>query len=560
MFKNMSIAHKFGLIILAAIGMIGVSTTVALVNLRSAMMDQKRAEIRNTVDAAATILKGAYEAAVAAGAKPDDAIRAAGNVLRSSRFDNGNYFYIYDLTGDTLMHPLRKDLEGKNNLGLKDKNGVMIIQEFVKTVQAKGAGFTDYHWKKPGQETESLKIAYNALIPGSKAFVGSGLHADDVDAAIIQEIREMALIVVPLFLLFCALSYGVMRNVSGGVKELTTSVEGIAAGKLDTEVKGIERGDEVGVVARALLGFRDALFSKDAADRNMSIAQERDRARQLAIEEAIRVFESKVNSAVVTISSTATELEASANELARTAENTTMEASTVAAAATQTNTTFHGLAAAGEQLSGTAAEISRILREATDASAGAVSSVRATDDSAQRLVSAASRIGAIVELIRGLAEQTNLLALNATIEAARAGDAGRGFAVVATEVKELANQTAKATNDISDMVSEIQGAIDSTVGSIKDIDQSIALIERATGAIAGSVGEQERATHEIAGNVQQAVNGTDEVTRAITQVSSAANETAAATSQVHGAAGDLSRQAEVMRAEVERFLANVRAA
>jgi methyl-accepting chemotaxis protein len=292
----------------------------------------------------------------------------------------------------------------------------------------------------------------------------------------------------------------------------------------------------------------------------MAAAQERDRSRQQAIEHAIRTFEEKVNSAVVTISSTATELEASANELARTAENTTMEASTVAAAATQTNTTFHGLAAAGEQLSGTAAEISRILREATDASAGAVSSVRATDDSAQRLVSAASRIGAIVELIRGLAEQTNLLALNATIEAARAGDAGRGFAVVATEVKELANQTAKATNDISEMIAEIQGAIDSTVGSIKDIDQSIALIERATGAIAGSVGEQERATHEIAGNVQQAVNGTDEVTRAITQVSSAANETAAATSQVHGAAGDLSRQAEVMRVEVERFLANVRAA
>lgn len=560
MFKNFSIARKFALIIISAIAVMAIGTAVQLMNMRAAMIDMKRAEIRNTVDAAATILKGAYDAAVAAGTKPEEAIRAAGNVLRASRFDNGNYFYIYDLTGDTLMHPLRKDLEGKNNLGLKDKNGVMIIQEFVKVVKANQSGFTDYHWKKPGQDVETLKIAYNALIPGTQAFVGSGLHADDVDALILQELGKTTLIVTPLFLLFCGLAYTVMRNVSGGVKELTTSVEGIATGALDTDVKGVDRGDEVGVVARALLGFRDALVAKDAADRNMAMVQERERSRQQAIETAIRIFEDKVNTAVVTISSTATELEASATELARTAENTTMEASTVAAAATQTNTTFHGLAAAGEELSGTAAEISRILREATDASAGAVSSVRATDDSAQRLVSAASRIGAIVELIRGLAEQTNLLALNATIEAARAGDAGRGFAVVATEVKELANQTAKATNDISAMISEIQAAIDSTVVSIKDIDQSIALIERATGAIAGSVGEQERATHEIAGNVQQAVNGTDEVTRAITQVSSAANETAAATGQVHGAAGDLSRQAEVMRAEVERFLANVRAA
>lgn len=560
MLKNFSLARKFALVILSAIAVMVVGTLVQLMQMRSGMIDQKRAEIRNTVDSAASILKSTYDAAVASGAKPEEAIRIAGNVLRSSRFDNGNYFYIYDLSGDTLMHPLRKDLEGKNNLGLKDKNGVMIIQEFIKEVKARGAGFTDYHWKKPGQDVETLKIAYNTLIPGTQAFVGSGLHADDVDAVLKQELLETALIVTPLFALFCGLAHLVMRNVSGGVKDLTGSVEGIAAGALDTEVKGTDRGDEVGVVARALLGFREALISKDAADRNMAAAQERDRNRQKVIEQAIRTFEEKVNTAVVTISSTATELEASANELARTAENTTMEASTVAAAATQTNTTFHGLAAAGEQLSGTAAEISRILREATDASAGAVSSVRATDDSAQRLVSAASRIGAIVELIRGLAEQTNLLALNATIEAARAGDAGRGFAVVATEVKELANQTAKATNDISEMVAEIQGAIDSTVGSIKDIDQSIALIERATGAIAGSVGEQERATHEIAGNVQQAVNGTDEVTRAITQVSSAANETAAATGQVHGAAGDLSRQAEVMRAEVERFLANVRAA
>jgi methyl-accepting chemotaxis protein len=560
MFKNFSIAQKFALIILSAVAVMVISTVAQVMEMRSGMIDQKRAEIRNTVDAAASILKSSYDAAVASGAKPEDAIRTAGNVLRASRFDNGNYFYVYDLTGDTLMHPLRKDLEGKNNLGLKDKNGVMIIQEFIKEVKAKGAGFTDYHWKKPGQETETLKIAYNALIPGTQAFVGSGLHTDDVDAVLKREMIETALIVTPFFLLFCGLAHFVMRNVSGGVKDLTGSVEGIVAGALDTEVRGTDRGDEVGVVARALLGFRDALVAKDAADRNMAVIQERDRTRQMAIEEAIRTFEDKVNTAVVTISSTATELEASANELARTAENTTMEASTVAAAATQTNTTFHGLAAAGEQLSGTAGEISRILREATDASAGAVTSVRATDDSAQRLVSAASRIGVIVELIRGLAEQTNLLALNATIEAARAGDAGRGFAVVATEVKELANQTAKATNDISEMVAEIQGAIDSTVGSIKDIDHSIAMIERATGAIAGSVGEQERATHEIAGNVQQAVNGTDEVTRAITQVSSAANETAAATSQVHGAAGDLSRQAEVMRVEVERFLANVRAA
>lgn len=212
MLKNFSIARKFALVVLSAIAVMAIGTLVQLMQMRTGMIDQKRAEIRNTVDAAATILKSTYDAAVAAGAKPEDAIRSAGNVLRASRFDSGNYFYIYDLSGDTLMHPLRKDLEGKNNLGLKDKNGVMIIQEFIREVKAKGGGFTDYHWKKPGQDVETLKIAYNVLIPGTQAFVGSGLHADDVDAVLKQELIETALIVTPVpALLRLGASYDAQR-------------------------------------------------------------------------------------------------------------------------------------------------------------------------------------------------------------------------------------------------------------------------------------------------------------------------------------------------------------
>uniref|UniRef100_UPI0024E01682 methyl-accepting chemotaxis protein n=1 Tax=Rhabdaerophilum sp. SD176 TaxID=2983548 RepID=UPI0024E01682 len=190
----------------------------------------------------------------------------------------------------------------------------------------------------------------------------------------------------------------------------------------------------------------------------------------------------------------------------------------------------------------------------------AVASVRTTDESAQALASAASRIGSVISLINGLAEQTNLLALNATIEAARAGDAGKGFAVVASEVKALANQTAKATSEISEMVNQIQQATSDTVIAIKEIDGAIALIDRATAEIAGSVGEQERATREIASNVQQAVNGTEDVSRSIAAVSATAGHTEGAAQQVLGSAADLARQAETMRSEVQRFLQTVRAA
>ncbi|MCZ8258942.1 MAG: cache domain-containing protein [Beijerinckiaceae bacterium] len=560
MLKNASITRNFALTAGAALLLLAAAVTLVMVQMRSIMLDQKRAEIRHTVDAAVTIMQGTYEAAKAGGASDADALKAAGNVLRSSRFDSGNYFYIYDLSGDTLMHPIRKDLEGKNNLGLKDKNGVMIIQEFIKEVQANKAGFTEYHWKKPGDAVESVKIAYNALLPGTKAFVGSGLHVDDVDNALWREAGTLVVKVLPLAALFVLLALYLGRSLSRAVRQLTGSVEGIAAGKLETAIEGVDRADEIGVIARALQVFRDALAENQQAEAEARARRLAERQRQERVDAEIASFERSADSVVLTISSAANQLEAAANELSQVAKHTTIEASTVAAAATQTSTTFHGLASAGEELSGTAAEISRILAESTKAAADAVASVRTTDESAQALASAASRIGSVISLINGLAEQTNLLALNATIEAARAGDAGKGFAVVASEVKALANQTAKATSEISEMVNQIQQATSDTVIAIKEIDGAIALIDRATAEIAGSVGEQERATREIASNVQQAVSGTEEVSRSITAVSATAGHTEGASQQVLGSAADLARQAETMRSEVQRFLQTVRAA
>jgi methyl-accepting chemotaxis protein len=560
MFRQASVTRNFAVLTVSALALLAAAVFLVMTQMRMIMLDQKRAEIRSTVEAAVTVLQGAFDAAKAGGTKPDEALRKAANVLRSARFDNGNYLYIYDFQGNTLMHPIRKDLEGKNNFGLKDKNGLFIIQEFTKMVKANKAGFTEYYWKKPGQNIETVKIAYNAQLPGTDAFVGSGLHVDDVDAALWKETLAIVAKMAPLMLAFAAFAMFLGRGISRALGSLTASVEGVAAGALDTPVHGVDRQDEIGVIARSLQVFREALRARQLASQAETAAREQAVQRQVEIEKAIGAFEMTADSVVLTISSAATELEAAANELSGSAQNTTVEASSVAAAAQETSTSFQGLAAAGEELSGTAAEISRILGETTHAAAGAVASVRATDANAEALASAAGRIGAVVGLINGLAEQTNLLALNATIEAARAGDAGRGFAVVASEVKELANQTARATSEISEMVTQIQQATNETVSAIREIDQSIALIDRATAEISGSVGEQERATNEIAQNVQQAVAGTEDMTRSITSVSSTADDTASAARQVFASAGDLARQADTMRAEVQRFLQTVRAA
>lgn len=373
---------------------------------------------------------------------------------------------------------------------------------------------------------------------------------------------ERAMIVMALVVALTGL-VGILvlnRGVSRPLEQMAVATDAIAAKDFDAEIPQLATQDEIGRMARSLAVFRDGLLENAQMEVEAQRGQARDSRRRQVIDTAIASFEATADSVVGTIAATAGELEASANQLAALAQNTTLEAASVSAAANEASATFQGLASAGESLSGTAGEIARVLGETTNASREAVAHVRATDTSAEALVSSAARIGTVVGLINGLAEQTNLLALNAAIEAARAGDAGRGFAIVAAEVKALANQTAKATQEISCMVSQIQLASEETVQAIRQIDNSIARIDRAAAEISGSVMEQERATREISGNVHQAVNGTEDVSRSISQVSVTAGDTASAAGEVHNAATDLTRQAETMRQEVLKFLQAVRAA
>lgn len=373
---------------------------------------------------------------------------------------------------------------------------------------------------------------------------------------------EWAMIVMALVVALTGIT-GILvlnRRVSRPLEQMAIATDAIAAKDFDAEIPQLASHDEIGRMARSLAIFRDGLLENAQMEVEAHRGQARDQRRRQVIDTAIASFEATADSVVGTIAATAGELEASANQLSSLAQNTTLEAASVSAAANEASATFQGLASAGDSLSGTAGEIARVLGETTNASREAVAHVRATDTSAEALVSSAARIGTVVGLINGLAEQTNLLALNAAIEAARAGDAGRGFAIVAAEVKALANQTARATQEISEMVSQIQFASEETVQAIRQIDGSIARIDRAAAEISGSVMEQERATREISGNVQQAVTGTEDVSRSISQVSATAGETAAAAGEVHNAATDLTRQAETMRQEVLKFLKAVRAA
>ena len=356
-------------------------------------------------------------------------------------------------------------------------------------------------------------------------------------------------------------SFVIVRAITRPLVGMTNAMGRLADGDLEVAVPGRERTNEIGRMARAVEVFRDNARERRALEeaRRGEAARTAAERRQAMLQIADR-FENRIGGVVATVSSAATELEAAAGTLSASAEEVSAQSVAVAAASEEASTNVHTVAAATEELASTVNEVGRQVEKSAEVAAAALGQARGTSAEVHGLASAAEEIGTIVQMITEIAAKTNLLALNATIEAARAGDAGRGFAIVAQEVKGLADQTARATSQIGVKVAAIQASTQRSVGSISTIAETIETMNAIAGTIAAAVEEQGAATREIAGNLQQAARGTADVNGNITGVSAAAENSSAASTQVLSSAGDLSRQAEMLRASVSEFLAEIRTA
>ena len=349
------------------------------------------------------------------------------------------------------------------------------------------------------------------------------------------------------------------RSIARPVREMTATMNELAQGNLETAIPALENKDEIGDMARTVVVFKDALVAQRAADEAARTDAESKLQRAQALNDLIRGFEGQVGELVNTLSNAASELQNSAQSMSATAEETNQQSNAVAAAAEQTTANVQTVATATEELISSITEIGRQVAQSTSIAQKAVTQAAHTNSQVQGLASSAQAIGAVVQLINDIASQTNLLALNATIEAARAGEAGKGFAVVASEVKNLASQTAKATEEIGGRIAEIQAATENSVAAIQEISKVIEEISHISTTIAAAVEEQAAATNEIARNVQQASQGTTEVSGNILGVTEAASETGRAAGQVLGAATDLGQQSNVLSQAVSNFISRVRA-
>jgi methyl-accepting chemotaxis protein len=350
-------------------------------------------------------------------------------------------------------------------------------------------------------------------------------------------------------------------NIARPIRRIGDVLLELANGNKDVQIPFANRTDEVGDTARAARTFQEQLVRMERLEAEQKEIEKRGAdARKADMHQLADQFETAVGNIVEAVTRAASDLESAAGTLTGTAESTQELSGNVARVSEEASYSVHSVAAASDELSSSVNEIARQVQESTRIANEAVAQAEQTDGRIGQLLLAAQRIGDVVKLITAIAEQTNLLALNATIEAARAGEAGRGFAVVAQEVKALAAQTAKATDEIGGQIGAIQAATRDSVSAIKEIGSTINRISEIATAVAAAVEEQGAATQEISRNAQQAATGTAQVAGNIADVNRAATETGSASSQVLAAAQALSKEGGLLRHEVDRFLATVRAA
>lgn len=485
------------------------------------------------------------------------------DLIRQSRYENGKqYFWINDIHGQAVMHPILPDLE-KQDISQTNKKVFDLFSGFAKKLETspEGADY-DYMWPKPGSADKTVLYPKSSYIKPIKSWgwiIGTGVYIDDLQNKALEVFYfEMAFVAVFALILLIG-TYGAVRMLSRPLLKLSDNMNELAAGNLGVEVPYSHRKDEVGKIAQSFGVFKTNAIEKENLERQQVELQKKSEAdKKQAMKDLADHFEQRTSGVIASLSSSSTQLSSSATEMKDSSEENVLTSRSVAQAISEANQNVQTVAAATEELSVSSQEIARQISGVAEKSNRSSKEAAKTSEEISNLNALADSIGDVVAAIKGIAEQTNLLALNPTIEAARAGEAGKGFAVVADEVKKLATETASKTTEIDERVVRIQQAIRTTVIAVERILTDVQDIDHATSTVASAVEEQNAATSEIGRNISEASNGTQTVAQSIGTVLQKSEATGKSAELVLTASEELANISKVLQKEVSEFLAGIR--
>jgi len=525
-----------------------------LFKLRQSDFDGYGRSLTSAVQVARGVVEYAH-AEFKAGRLSEDAARDLAKAeIRRLRFANGEYFFMYDMSGICVAHGTQPTFENTNRLSTKDPDGVPYIRQLLDAAKT-GGGFVPYRFKKPNSETPSPKLSYGVMFEPWGWMIAAGVYVDDVDEAFVSA----AVSRIGLILAFSALATGVawmgVHWLRRSIAALVGTMERLSEGRLDEEIPLVDRRDELGRLALGLVEFRER------ARENRRLVGEGERLRREAAERegaalsrAANELRDHLSQARRGVEENTTRLTGASRALDESAAVTRERAAGVTATTERVSADVQTVAAAAEEITASGREISRRMDESAAVSRRAMEEAESSSSTVRDLAEATRRIGEVVALIDAIASQTNLLALNATIEAARAGEAGKGFAVVAGEVKSLATQTAGATGEISRIIQSIENGSAATEAAIGRIVETIREMSSSATAIAAAIEEQNAAMGEVGRSVAGAADGTRLVAIEIGDVSVKADDTAATAGVIAEATGALDRETGEFNRRIDRFL------
>jgi methyl-accepting chemotaxis protein len=523
--RNLRIKFRLWLLtILALVGVI-IITLISLIMFNRTLLQEKEFQVRKLVESAYSIIED-YHGRFLKGEFDETAAKTAAlNTIRSMRFDNGNYFWVNDMTAKMIMHPIKPALENKDLSDFKDPAGKKLFSVMVDTVKKNGEGIVPYLWPKPGSEKPVAKVSYVKGFTPWGWVVGSGIYIDDVEVAFQEKLLILVLVVAVILGLFIILSYIITKSIIFPIQKTTLAMNDISQGGGDLTARLDSDGnDEVTELAEAFNRYTSKIHKIICQVKDASDVLSKSSSELLGFSDQTNNDMMRQRSETQQVSTAVTEMSATIKDIAESSRSASQSAND----------------AEKESING-----ETVVTEAVESINNLASEVDKSANVVNRLESESEAIGSVLDVIRGIAEQTNLLALNAAIEAARAGEQGRGFAVVADEVRTLASRTQESTQEIQQMIENLQSGSSEAVKvmqnsrdttqltvekaeeaaqSLKKIASSIVIISEMNRKIAQAADEQSIVATEIDRSIVQISDLADQGTDNTTKVSSASEK------------------------------------